>query len=121
MADPGPLSAALIARKMVAQMITSSQLIQEMTELQLKIEQPANLAGPFIDKQGQVTFKQIPENFEYWLTEDGRYMAVKDMESSHILRCIGTIFNSNRGWRAAYLPHLQAELDRREKEDGRRI
>ena len=54
--------------------------------------------------------------YDYWQTRDGRFLAVKDMSSDHILRCIGKIFRSKIGWRAGYLPHLQAELNRRESD-----
>jgi len=65
----------------------------------------------------RVAFNVIPQSrsHEWWLTNDGRFLEIAKMETDHIQRCIGRIFRSKTGWRADYMPHLIAELERRSK------
>jgi hypothetical protein len=49
-----------------------------------------------------------------WRTRDGRFIAVRQMETSHILNCIAKITRSKRGWRREYLDRLLLELSIRE-------
>lgn len=48
---------------------------------------------------------------EYWEMGNGKRIAIKDMETSHIKNCIKKINNSN--WRTEYLESLEEELKNR--------
>lgn len=48
-----------------------------------------------------------------WKTEDGNILEVKDMKTSHIQNCIAKIKHHPKLWRSAFLPYLEAELEKR--------
>lgn len=48
---------------------------------------------------------------DYWEMGNGKKIAIKDMETSHIKNCIKKINNSN--WRTEYLESLEEELKNR--------
>ena len=56
-----------------------------------------------------VEFISIPA----WRMRNGKLIAIKDMDTSHIKNCIKMIYKSNGKWRHQYLRYFEAELRRR--------
>lgn len=56
-----------------------------------------------------VEFISIPA----WRMKDGKLIAIRDMETSHIKNCIKMIYKSNGTWRHQYLRYFEAELRKR--------
>ena len=56
-----------------------------------------------------IEFIQIPA----WRVRDGKLIAIRDMETSHIKNCIKMIYRSNGTWRHQYLRYFEAELRKR--------
>ena len=56
-----------------------------------------------------IEFIQIPA----WRMKDGKLIAIRDMETSHIKNCIKMIYRSNGTWRHQYLRYFEAELRKR--------
>lgn len=56
-----------------------------------------------------VEFISIP----VWRMKDGKLIAIRDMETSHIKNCIKMIYRSNGTWRHQYLRYFEAELCKR--------
>lgn len=56
-----------------------------------------------------VEFISIPA----WRMKDGKLIAIRDMETSHIKNCIKMIYRSNGTWRHQYLRYFEAELRKR--------
>ena len=56
-----------------------------------------------------IEFIQIPA----WRMKDGKLIAIRDMETSHIKTCIKMIYRSNGMWRHQYLRYFEAELRKR--------
>lgn len=48
-----------------------------------------------------------------WRMKDGKLIAIRDMETSHIKNCIKMIYRSNGTWRHQYLRYFEAELCKR--------
>ena len=48
-----------------------------------------------------------------WRMKDGKLIAIRDMETSHIKNCIKMIYRSNGKWRHQYLRYFETELRRR--------
>lgn len=48
-----------------------------------------------------------------WRMKDGKLIAIRDMETSHIKNCIKMIYRSNGTWRHQYLRYFEAELRKR--------
>lgn len=48
-----------------------------------------------------------------WRMADGKLIAIRDMETSHIKNCIKMIYRSNGMWRHQYLRYFEAELHKR--------
>ena len=53
-----------------------------------------------------VEFISIPA----WRMRNGKLIAIKDMDTSHIKHCIKMIYESNGTWRYPYLKYFKAEL-----------
>jgi len=45
-----------------------------------------------------------------WVTRDGRFLKISEMETSHVLNAIAKIRRSRSGWRIEYLDRLELEL-----------
>ena len=56
-----------------------------------------------------VEFISIPA----WRMRNGKLIAIKDMDTSHIKNCIKMIYRSNGTWRHQYLRYFEAELRKR--------
>lgn len=56
-----------------------------------------------------IEFIRIPA----WRMKDGKLIAIRDMDTSHIKNCIKMIYRSNGTWRHQYLRYLKAELIKR--------
>ena len=56
-----------------------------------------------------VEFISIPA----WRMKDGKLIAIRDMETSHIKNCIKMIYRSNGTWRHQYLRYFEVELRKR--------
>ena len=56
-----------------------------------------------------VEFISIPA----WRMKNGKLIAIKDMDTSHIKNCIKMIYKSNGTWRHQYLRYFEAELRKR--------
>lgn len=56
-----------------------------------------------------IEFIQIPA----WRMRDGKLIAIRDMDTSHIKNCIKMIYRSNGTWRHQYLRYFEAELRKR--------
>ena len=56
-----------------------------------------------------VEFISIPA----WRMRNGKLIAIKDMDTSHIKNCIKMIYRSNGTWRRQYLRYFEAELRKR--------
>ena len=48
-----------------------------------------------------------------WRMRNGKLIAIKDMDTSHIKNCIKMIYKSNGTWRHQYLRYFEAELRKR--------
>ena len=48
--------------------------------------------------------------FPAWRMRNGKLIAIKDMDTSHIKHCIKMIYESNGTWRYPYLKYFKAEL-----------
>ena len=59
--------------------------------------------------RSSVEFISIPA----WRMKDGKLIAIRDMETSHIKNCIKMIYRSNGTWRHQYLRYFEAELRKR--------
>lgn len=59
--------------------------------------------------EDEVEFISIPA----WRMNDGKLVAIKDMETSHIKNCIKMIYRTNGTWRHQYLPYFKDELLKR--------
>ena len=62
--------------------------------------------------------ERLEEDIEYisipaWRMKDGKLIAIRDMETSHIKNCIKMIYRSNGTWRHQYLRYFEAELRKR--------
>lgn len=53
-----------------------------------------------------IEFIQIPA----WRMRNGKLIAIRDMETSHIKNCIKMIYRSNGTWRHQYLRYFETEL-----------
>ena len=65
-----------------------------------------------IDSEGleeDIEFIAIPA----WRMKDGRLIAIRDMDTSHIKNCIKMIYRSNGTWRHQYLRYFEDELRKR--------
>ena len=56
--------------------------------------------------RSSVEFISIPA----WRMRNGKLIAIKDMDTSHIKHCIKMIYESNGTWRYPYLKYFKAEL-----------
>lgn len=56
------------------------------------------------------------DDFSQWETADGQVIAVKDMDSDHLVNVIGWVEKTGR--RRGYLPTLLAEIARRDDDAG---
>lgn len=112
----GPLTTELWEKALRKTFADNFSIMQNLVPQQSPILQAVKAGKDVTLDNGDRVFirRSTDTGHEYWLTRDGRYLALKEMESDHIQRCIGRIFRSRVGWRASYLPFLQAELDRRE-------
>lgn len=63
----------------------------------------------YTNKEGVEFVNELP----VWITNDGRYLYIKDMTTSHIKNCIKLIYKKNGTWRNGYLKYLKKELIRR--------
>ena len=59
--------------------------------------------------RSSVEFISIPA----WRMKNGKLIAIKDMDTSHIKNCIKMIYKSNGTWRHQYLRYFEAELRKR--------
>ena len=59
--------------------------------------------------RSSVEFISIPA----WRMKDGKLIAIRDMDTSHIKNCIKMIYRSNGTWRHQYLRYFEAELRKR--------
>lgn len=59
--------------------------------------------------RSSVEFISIPA----WRMKNGKLIAIKDMDTSHIKNCIKMIYKSNGKWRHQYLRYFEAELRKR--------
>lgn len=59
--------------------------------------------------RSSVEFISIPA----WRMKDGKLIAIRDMDTSHIKNCIKMIYRSNGKWRHQYLRYFEAELRKR--------
>lgn len=59
--------------------------------------------------RSSVEFISIPA----WRTKNGKLIAIRDMDTSHIKNCIKMIYKSNGTWRHQYLRYFEAELRKR--------
>lgn len=59
--------------------------------------------------RSSVEFISIPA----WRMKNGKLIAIKDMDTSHIKNCIKMIYRSNGTWRHQYLRYFEAELRKR--------
>ena len=59
--------------------------------------------------RSSVEFISIPA----WRMRNGKLIAIKDMDTSHIKNCIKMIYRSNGTWRHQYLRYFEAELRKR--------
>ena len=59
--------------------------------------------------RSSVEFISIPA----WRMRNGKLIAIKDMDTSHIKNCIKMIYKSNGKWRHQYLRYFEAELRKR--------
>lgn len=59
--------------------------------------------------RSSVEFISIPA----WRMRNGKLIAIKDMDTSHIKNCIKMIYRSNGKWRHQYLRYFEAELRKR--------
>lgn len=57
-----------------------------------------------------IEFISIPA----WRMRNGKLIAIKDMDTSHIKNCINLIYKSKGTWRHQYLRYFNAELKKRE-------
>ena len=51
-----------------------------------------------------------------WEQQNGKIIAIKDMETSHIKNCIHMIHRKQGAWRRQYLRYFENELRRRKHE-----
>ena len=56
-----------------------------------------------------IEFMVIPA----WRMRNGKLIAIKDMDTSHIKNCIKMIYKSNGKWRPQYLRYFTDELCKR--------
>ena len=54
-----------------------------------------------------------------WKCDDGRYIHLKNMETSHIQNCVGMIMHRSN-WRQRYMEPLLLELKRRQGDESQR-
>lgn len=66
-----------------------------------------------LSKQDEVEHITMVTHIPAWRTSDGKLIAIKDMETSHIKNCIKMIYRSNGTWRHQYLRYFKAELRKR--------
>lgn len=59
--------------------------------------------------RSSVEFISIPA----WRMKNGKLIAIRDMDTSHIKNCIKMIYRSNGTWRHQYLRYFEAELRKR--------
>ncbi len=64
------------------------------------------------------TKKKLEEDIEFiqipaWRMKDGKLIAIRDMDISHIKNCIKMIYRSNGTWRHKYLRYFEEELRKR--------
>ena len=62
-----------------------------------------------IDSEKDIEYISIPA----WRMKDGKLIAIRDMDTSHIKNCIKIIYRSNGTWRHQYLRYFEAELRKR--------
>ena len=62
-----------------------------------------------IDSEKDIEYISIPA----WRMKDGKLIAIRDMDTSHIKNCIKMIYRSNGTWRHQYLRYFEAELRKR--------
>lgn len=48
-----------------------------------------------------------------WITEDGKAIEIRDMDTQHIKNCLHLIYRSNGNWRRPYIRLFKAELRKR--------
>lgn len=51
-----------------------------------------------------------------WITKDGRYMAMHEMETSHIRNCISMLNRSKSPFKEPYIKAFEKELAERKEE-----
>lgn len=68
-----------------------------------------DLVFDVLNREDEIEFIQIPA----WRTKEGKLIAIRDMETSHIKNCIKMILRSHYQWRSQYLNLLKLELIRR--------
>ena len=54
-----------------------------------------------------------------WITKDGRYLNVSEMEISHIQNCIRMLERNDSPFKDIYIPMFKKELEKRCKVDMR--
>lgn len=70
---------------------------------------PYEYWASYTDKEGVEFVDKLP----VWITNEGKYLYIKDMTTSHIKNCIKLIYKKNGTWRNGYLKYLKEELVRR--------
>lgn len=61
------------------------------------------------DSDEDIEFITIPA----WRMKDGKLIAIRDMDTSHIKNCIKMIYRTSGTWRHQYLRYFEAELRKR--------
>ena len=51
-----------------------------------------------------------------WITRDGRYMQIREMETSHIHNCIRMLKRNNSPYKEIYIKAFEKELAERKEE-----
>lgn len=70
---------------------------------------PYEYWASYTNKEGVVFVDKLP----VWITNEGKYLYIKDMTTSHIKNCIKLIYKKNGTWRNGYLKYLKEELIKR--------
>ena len=70
---------------------------------------PYEYWASYTNKEGVEFVGKLP----VWITNEGKYLYIKDMTTSHIKNCIKLIYKKNGTWRNGYLKYLKEELIKR--------
>lgn len=90
-------------------LITVQDMVQDNMDFLDEDEERYCSSDYDIDSEKDIEYISIPA----WRMKDGKLIAIRDMDTSHIKNCIKMIYRSNGTWRHQYLRYFEAELRKR--------